>query len=147
MEKLGSESKVENHRIAAETSKLIVEHCDKLLTQVKAVDSEFQNQATNCVVSDIISVFSTEVQYTNDNNLQRVKSESVDSMKKMLERSKNINIRMQELANQFKERCNAISEQAEKDVQAERLRLQKKIRSRAVVDCKLKNLQEFLHSK
>lgn len=67
-------------------------------------------------------------------------------MKQMLERSKSINVRMQELVDQFKERCIAIAEQAEKDVQAERLRMQKVIRSRAVVDRKLKKIQEFLES-
>lgn len=52
MDKLGNESKVENQRIAAETSKAIVGHCDKLSTEVNAIDAEFQKQAKDCVVSD-----------------------------------------------------------------------------------------------
>ncbi len=67
-------------------------------------------------------------------------------MKQMLERSKSINARMQELVDQFKQRCIAITEQAEKDVQAEQQRIQKKMRARAVVDRKLKKLQDLVQT-
>ncbi len=59
MEKLGSQSKAENQKIAVETSKAIAGHCDALQTQVKELEKEAQSQAADCMVSDARDMYCT----------------------------------------------------------------------------------------